>query len=154
MSYRYEYPIIKGMTWNLQEKCEASFGVRPRGVSRTGSRTLVIFEVELTSQQKADLDAIMAGDPCGPSGFVGLEDTAGNDFYVGDIFDKDTDFDAWVASLGIPDLQAVRLFVEGDPVGRPGDYNRIVVKFNKLLTVPERKKVEDGYKDNLGWGSL
>ena len=154
MAHRYEYPVIGGMTWNLSQKCELALGIKPAGIARTGARTWVTFDVELTPQQKTDLDAIMAADPIGPTGFVGFLDTAGNDLYIGDIFDKDVNFDAWVASLGISGLQAVRLFIEGDPVGSPGDYNRIVVKFNKLLTVPERKKVEDGYKDNFGWGSL
>jgi hypothetical protein len=110
---------------------------------------IFFFDQELTTQQENDLDALMAGDPREPS-FTGLQETGTQVFVIKDLFGDREWFDAWFASMGIPG-DAMMFFVESDPVGNPGAYDQIHIKFSKLLTNPDKRKVENAFTAAGDW---
>jgi hypothetical protein len=147
--YKYPKPTDTGHHWHTLYKAWIVTGIRPLGKSETMTDCIIIFDQELTTQQETDLTAMMAGDPREPS-FAGFQETGTQTFVVKDLFGKREWFDAWFASTGISG-EAMMFFVESDPVGNPGVYDEIHIKFTKLLTNPNKNAVESAFAAAGDW---
>lgn len=137
--YTFAKPAVTGHHWHTLYKAEKVTGIRPLGKSETVHHCNIFFDQELTTQQEADLEAMMAGDPRGPR-FEGLQESGTQVFVVQDLFDTVELFEQWFASTGIAG-EAMMFFV--------GD--EIHVKFSKLLTNPEKKAVESAFAAAGDW---
>ena len=151
----FKYPFPRdgrdGKMWHMMYKIERIVGLKP-GASRNSTRILLFFDQALDSTQETDLNAFMAQADIFDAIHTGfIEGTGTNVFVVKDLFHNRAALDAWIASMGISGLDAMMFAVESDPIGNPGVYDEIHIHFNKLLTQPEKKDVENAYSDAGDW---
>lgn len=123
------------------------------GSSRTDDAEHFYFSEELTSQQLTDITAILADADILEPTYTGLQETGTQIFVIEDKFGRKEWFDAWFESMGFsgPFSKAMMFPVESDPVGSPGVYDQIHIKFTKLLTSQDKKAVEDAAKVLYHW---
>jgi hypothetical protein len=125
-------------------------GVKATSVATAGGQIHVNFSTDLDAQQQTDLEALISGDPYAP-GFAGYLDDSGNTLFIRDLFDQVEWFDAFINSIGISGLQATMWYVPTGDNGTKKD--GIMLKFNKVLTQGDKKKIKDAYADNANWGA-
>ena len=147
--YRFPAPVQDGSVWHLLYKIEYTLGVKATSVSTSGGQITVNFSVDLTTQQETDLDALISGTPYAPS-FPGYLEMTGNTLYIRDLFDQVEWFNTFIASIGISGLQATMWYVPTGDNGTKKD--GILLKFNKILTNSDKRKIKAAYGDNANWG--
>jgi len=142
----YEYPDYQydGLgSWTLQKRISKDVGVACLGVSRFPDRNVMVvkFEAELTTEQKTNLDTLMAE---GAAAFDPPNPTGVSIFSLDDIYE---DFDTVRTAANDPGAEI--WFRESTPGS--GNYDKIEIQFSKSLSVQERKAVENYYAANATW---
>jgi len=126
MEYKYT-PVSGGYRWNMMQRIEETVGLRPTMTGDTGGFTVVRFSRELTAEEKALLDSLMADNPTQPP------TTGGTKFVVKDIFNQRNTIGA---AIGFP----YRVYYS-ESVPGSGNIDLVELHFDKTLTTQERNKV-------------
>jgi len=128
----YYYPKIEwGYRWNLLQRCLHEVGLEPNLVGDTANETYLRFERELTSQEKVNLDALMANNPQFPP------NTKGTVFKIIDVWNRRSEI---TQAMG---LEYKVFYTESVPGS--GDVDQIELHFSKTLSTQERNRVTNEY---------
>jgi hypothetical protein len=149
----YRYPKINasGFRWHIIYKFWLLTGVQVHTMYDTANQTIFRFESELTTEQETTLASLATDpDPFSPDSPITLDDT-NQTFFIRDLFGSKSWFVEWIDSMGIPGLVATMWFVSTGDHGTRKD--GILVKFNKILTQQDRKKIEEAYAGAGQFGS-
>ncbi len=149
----YKYPKINasGFRWHIVYKFWLLTGLDTQAMYDQHNETIFRFAADLSPGDETILAGLVADpDPFSPDSAVTLDDT-GNTFFVHDLFGTKYWFQEWIDSMGITGLVGSMWFVSTGDHGTRKD--GILVKFNKILTQPERKTVQDAYADAGQFGS-
>ena len=142
----YEYPYYEydGLgSWTLRRRITKDVGVTPLGVSSfpDQNKLVVTFDAELTTEQKTNLDTLMAE---GAAAFDPPNPTGVSIFSLEDIYE---DFESVRTASNDPGAEI--WFRESTPGS--GNYDKIEIQFSKSLSVQERKAVGNYYANNAAW---
>ena len=130
----YKYPQIDrttGYAWNAMERIEQVVGLRPNAIGDSAGFTFVAFSRELTEQEKAFLDSLMASNPTLPP------TNANTKFVIRDVWTQKSFIET---AMGLP----YKVFYSQSVPGS-GVVDQIEIQFNKILTTQERNKIISEY---------
>jgi len=129
----YKYPQIDrttGYAWNALERIEQEVGLRPTAMGDSGGSTFVNFSRELTAQEKALLDALMASNPIlPPTG-------SGTTFIIRDVW---TQKGLIETQMGFP-YKVFYSSSQGNDV-----IDQVELHFDQVLTTQQRNKILSEY---------
>lgn len=128
----YKYPQVSGgYRWNMMQRIEETVGIRPTMTGDVEGATVVAFSRELTTEEKALLDTLMASDPTNPP------TTGGTKFVIRDIWSQKSVFET---AIGLP----YRVYYSESTPGS-GNVDQIEIHFDSTLTTAQRNKVISEY---------
>jgi hypothetical protein len=130
----YKYPPIDrttGFAWNAMERIEQEVGIRPTAMGDSSGFTFVNFSRELTTGEKAILDALMASNPTLPP------TTGGTKFVIRDIWSQKSFIET---QMGFPYKV---YYSQSTPGSRITD--QIEIHFASTLTTAQRNKILTEY---------
>lgn len=134
----YDYPYVSGSggsRWTMNQRIQETLGFRPRQTCKAQVngeiRTVVSFDSELTAQQKADLDALMASNP------ASAPDSVGTVFVIKDLYEG---FLQFCNDIG---FTARIYFTDSVPGLEYSD--QIEIHFDETLTNQQKNKVLSEY---------
>lgn len=132
METTYYYPIVSqtGYRWNMLQRIYNTIGLEPINSGDVGDQTYLTFSRELTVQEKASVDAIMADNPTFPP-------TTTNTVYsLKDIWETRQEFSTKLGNLQF------RIYYN-ESVPGSGLFDRVELHFLKTLSAAEKNKVVD-----------
>lgn len=113
------------------ERCRNEVGVNPTAAGDSEGATFVSFANELTEEQKAKLDALMADNPTNPPS------TSGTTFVIRDIFSQKSDI---ATTMG----KYYKVYYS-ESVPGSGNVDQVELHFDDVLTLTQKTKVRDAY---------
>lgn len=132
----YEYPQAQGgYRWNMLQRVLQATGLEPVGASDVqideNWKTCLTFDQELSTEQKAALDALMANNPTFPP-------ESQCRFVVADVWNQKA---AIAQRIGVP----YRIFYSQSTPG--GEVDQVELHFDRALTPVEKAKVMRVYAE-------
>lgn len=132
MEYKYaQVNRSQGYAWNLMERCRNEVGVNPTMAGDSGGFTVVNFSRELTVEEKAKLDTLMADNPTLPP------NSGGSKFVIRDVFNQKSSIQT---AMGFPYKVYYSESIPGS-----GSVDQIELHFSSTLTTTQRNKIISEY---------
>jgi hypothetical protein len=129
---RYDYPPVSGgYRWNMLQRILNVIGIEPIGSGDVSDRTVLEFSRELTPQEKAQLDALMADNPTLPP------TPAGSRFVIRDVWNQKTLIEQ---QMGFPYKVYYSESVPGS-----GNVDQVELHFAQTLTTAQRNSIISAY---------
>lgn len=131
----YYYPKVEGgYRWNLIKRCKFEVGIEPINTGNIEEQTFLEFDRDLTEQEKALLDTLMASNPTQPP-------TGTCRVKIQDIYERLAQFNA---NTGMN----IRIYYS-ESVNNSGSIDTIELHTDAPLTATQKSKITTGYSNLL-----